>query len=214
MKRPYGRLLLLVALLGALAMLAHRPLLDAAGAALHVEDALARADAIGVLAGGIPSREAKAAELFHAGWAPQVVISRPEVTSDVRELIKLGVRPLDLQGESRMVLEKLGVPSAAILALEEPVKITESELAVVHSVSRARGYRRVILVTSPQHTRRVKVIWGRQTRDDHLEGLVVAAPVEHLSLDGWWRKRRVAEAVFHEYAGIAAIYLGLSPLMR
>ena len=207
-------LLALVALVGALALLVHRPLLQAVGSALLVEDPLARADAIVVVAGGNHGREARAAEIYRHGWAPVVVVSRQAMSSDVQKLIALGVRPLDPQGESRMVLEKLGVPTSAIVAIDEPVKITESELAVVHGVARARGYRRVILVTSPQHTRRVKVIWERENRRDHIEGLVTAAPDDDFSLDGWWRKRRAAESVAHEYAGILAISLGISRFMR
>jgi uncharacterized SAM-binding protein YcdF (DUF218 family) len=213
-RRGVAAALLSVAALAALIAVTRRPILDAVGGALHTEDRLERADAIAVLAGDAPSRAARAAGLFREGWAPAVIISRPETTSGVRALVALGVRPLDLQGESRMVLEKLGVPASRIVALSEPAKITEAELAGLHAFARERGYRRVILVTSPQHTRRVKIIWGRQTREDRLEGLVVSAPAEDFSLDGWWRKRRVAEAVVHEYLGIAALYLGLSPHLR
>ncbi|PYO37503.1 MAG: hypothetical protein DMD86_02755, partial [Candidatus Rokuibacteriota bacterium] len=61
---------------------------------------------------------------------------------------------------------------------------------------------------------RVKVIWSRQDREDHIEGLVVPAPNDDFSVDGWWRRRRAAEAVLHEYLGILVIYLGISELMR
>jgi hypothetical protein len=29
-------------------------------------------------------------------------------------------------------------------------------------------------------------------------------------VDGWWRHRRMAEGVLHEYLGLLAIYLGVS----
>ena len=206
--------LAVAATLVGIAALAHRPLFQAIGQALHADDPPRRADAIAVLAGDASSRGAEAARLFREGWAPAVVVSKPETTVDVRRLIALGVRPLDLQGESRLVLEKLGVPPDRIIALGQTVRITESELAVVHALARERGYRRLILVTSPQHTRRVKVIWSRLAREDGIEGLVVSAPADDFSLDGWWRKRRVAEAVLHEYLGLAAIYLGIGPLLR
>src|SRR5262249_53959869 len=168
-------------------------------------------DAIVVLAGGTPSREAKAAAVFHAGWAPRVIISRAIMPSDVRALLALGVRPLDLQGEARLALEKYGVPPDCIVALADEVKITESELGRVYAFAHGRGYRRVILVTSLQHTRRVKVIWEHAAPAGEIEALVIPAPVEDFSLDRWWRKRRTAEAVLHEYLGILLIYLGLSP---
>jgi uncharacterized SAM-binding protein YcdF (DUF218 family) len=206
------------ALLGlcALTLLAacHRPLLRLVGAALVVEDPPQHADAIVVVAGGTPSREAVAATLFRQGWAPRVIISRAVTTPAVRELIALGVRPLDLQGESRLALEKYGVAPDRIVSLGVPVTTTEPELAVVRDVARAERYRRVILVTSPPHARRVRLIWSREGTADHIEGLVVAAPNIEFAVDGWWRRRRAAEALLHEYLGLLAIYLGISSLMR
>jgi uncharacterized SAM-binding protein YcdF (DUF218 family) len=209
-RRLLGAVLIALVLV---AVLAHRSILGAIGAALVVEDPLEQADAIVVLAGGMPSRETKAAALYRDGWAPRVIISRPPVTADLRELIRTGIRPRDLQGDSRLVLEKHGVPSDRIVEVTETAATTEAELRLVHALAHERGYRRVILVTWPPHTRRVKVIWERETRRDRLDGRVVVAPIEDFSLDGWWRKRRVAEAVLHEYLGLLLIYLGLSPYM-
>lgn len=213
-RRVLAGVLIALAGLTAVAVLCHRPILKLIAAALVVEDRLERADAIVVVAGGTPSREAKAAALFREGWAPRLIVSQPVESSYVRELTALGVRPLDLQGESMLVLERYGVPRDRIVAVPEPSTNTESELQLVQKLARGRGYRRVILVTSPQHTRRVHVIWSRASADDHIEGLVVPAPTSEFSVDGWWRKRGAAEAVLHEYLGILAIYLGISHLMR
>jgi uncharacterized SAM-binding protein YcdF (DUF218 family) len=216
---PRGRRVVGGALLGLCVLLlliaaCHRPLLRLVGAALVVEDPLRHADAIVVVAGGTPSREAMAAALFREGWAPRVVISRPFITPEGRELNTLGVRSLDLQGEARLALEKYGVPPDRIVSLGVSVRTTEPELAVVHGVARAEGYRRVILVSSPPHARRVKLIWSRESGTSRIEGLVVAAPSSEFAVDGWWRRRRAAEALLHEYLGLLAIYLGISPLMR
>jgi uncharacterized SAM-binding protein YcdF (DUF218 family) len=83
----------------------------------------------------------------------------------------------------------------------------------VAEAARARGWRRVILVTSPQHSRRVKLVWTRET-SGRVEGLVALAKEDDFQSDGWWRKRRQAEAVLHEYLGLAAIYLGVSKYLN
>jgi uncharacterized SAM-binding protein YcdF (DUF218 family) len=206
----------LVAFVGLFVVLsaAHRPLLGLIAAGLVVEDRLEYADAIVVVAGGTPSREAVAAELFRQGWAPRVVISRPATTNSIGQLTALGVRLLDLQGEARLVLEKYGVPPDRIVPVQEAARTTERELDLVHKLARAQGYRRVILVTSPEHTRRVKVVWTRENRSRAIEDIVVPARDSDLDLDDWWRKRRSAETVLHEYLGLAAIYLGISRLMN
>jgi uncharacterized SAM-binding protein YcdF (DUF218 family) len=197
----------------ALAVVAHGPALRLIGRALVVEDPVAKADAIVVVAGGTPSREDAAAALFREGLAPDVVLSNPLTPDRVRQLITMGARRLDYQGESRLVLEQRGVPAQAIVALPQPVKTTEAELKVVGELARSRGWRRVILVTSPQHSRRVKLVWSRQAPAD-IQSIVRIAQDDDF-LDGdWWRQRRAAEAVLHEYLGLAAIYLGISPLLR
>ena len=209
-----GRGLVVAALvLVALAVVAHGPALRLIGRALVVEDPIAKADAIVVVAGGTPSREDAAAALFREGLASNVVLSNPFTPDRVRDLITMGVRRFDYQGEARVVLEHRGVPAEAIVALPQSVKTTEAELKVVGELARSRGWRRVILVTSPQHSRRVKLAWSRQAPADIQSIVRVAQDDEFLDGD-WWRQRRAAEAVLHEYLGLAAIYLGISPLLR
>jgi uncharacterized SAM-binding protein YcdF (DUF218 family) len=215
---PRARIRLAVAGLTAaalviLAVAALQPALRLVGRALVVEDALAASDAVVVVAGGIPTREATAAELYRRGWAPLIVLSNNFTPDRVRELIALGARRLDYQGESRLVLEKHGVPGGAIVALPVPVKTTEAELKVVAEAAQARGWRRVILVTSPQHSRRVKLVWTREAAG-RVEGLVALAHDDDFPREGWWWKRRDAEAVLHEYLGLAAIYLGVSKYLN
>jgi uncharacterized SAM-binding protein YcdF (DUF218 family) len=197
----------------ALVVVGHGSVLRLIGRALVVEDPVAKADAIVVVAGGTPSREEAAARLFREGLAPDVVLSNQFTPDRVRQLITMGARRFDYQGESRVVLEQRGVPAQAIVALSQPVKTTEAELKVVGEAARSRGWRRVILVTSPQHSRRVKLVWSRQAPAD-IESIVRVAQDDDF-LDGdWWRKRREAEAILHEYLGLAAIYLGISPLLK
>jgi len=194
-------------------VLGHAPAFRWLGTALVVEDPLQPADAIVVLAGGIPVREAAAAALYRGGLAPRVVVSNQHTPSRVNELIRMGIRAHDFQGESRLVLERHGVPPTALVLLREPVEITETELRLVGLVAQEQGWRRVILVTSPQHSRRVRLVWGRQAPAG-IEALVTLAPEDGFEVDGWWRKRREAEAVLHEYLGLAALYLRISPYFR
>lgn len=205
--------LLLLLVLVALGVLVHRPLLRAAGRALIVEDPRGQADAIVVVAGSTPSREDRAAALFREGWAPRVVVSRQFVPRRVQRLLDMGIRPLDFQGESVRALEVFGVPRSAIVALPEAVEITETEVRAVVAEARARGWRRVMLVTTASHARRVKIIWGREAGSTVEAGIAVVHD-ECSAEDGWWRRRRCSEAVLHEYLGLLALYLHISSLMR
>ncbi|HET8533062.1 MAG TPA: YdcF family protein, partial [Methylomirabilota bacterium] len=161
-RRPLLTAVLIVLAVLAMVAVAHRPLLRAAGRALVVDEPSRPGDAIVVVAGGTPGREARAAALFQAGGAPQVLVSRQFVPKRVQTLLDLGIRSLDFQGESVAALEKFGVPRSAIVTLDEPVEITETELRRVVAAAKARGWRRVTLVTSAFHARRVRLIWGRE----------------------------------------------------
>lgn len=205
-------LIALLALAG-LAALAHRPLLRATGQALVVDDPRERADAIVVVAGSTPSREETAAALFHDGRAPRVLVSRQFVPDRVQRLLDMGIRRLDFQGESVAALEKFGVPREAIVILDPPVEITETELRAVAAAARERGWRRLILVTTRFHSRRVQVIWRREA-GDAIEARLAGVPDECSGEDAWWRRRRCSESVLHEYLGLLALYLRISSLMR
>jgi uncharacterized SAM-binding protein YcdF (DUF218 family) len=207
------RLVVAALALVALSALVHGPALRMIGRALVVEDPLGKADAIVVVAGGTPSREEAAAALYRDGLAPDVVLSNQFTPERVRELIAMGARRFDYQGEARVVLERRGVPAQAIVALPSPVKTTEAELKLVGEAAEARGWRRVILVTSPQHSRRVKLVWSRQGPSS-IEGLIRVVPGDDFLEGDWWRKRRQAEAVLHEYLGLTAIYLGISAYLK
>src|SRR6266446_2446697 len=200
-RRPLLIALLVVLALVAMVAVAHRPLLRAP------------ADALVVVAGGTPSREARAAALFHAGGAPRVLVSRQFVPRRVQTLLEMGIRPLDFQGESVLVLEKLGVPRDAIVTLDQPVEITETELRQVVAAAKARGWHRITLVTSTLHARRVRLIWRREAAGAIEAGIAVTQD-ECSSEDGWWRRRRCSEAVLHEYLGLFALYLNVSSWMR
>jgi len=195
-----------------LAWAVHAPVLRWLAWNLSIEDDLAEADAIVVVAGGTPFRERAAADLYRQGWAPRVLISRPLNPDAVEALVALGVRPLDLQAESRQTLLRFGVPAGALVVLSEPARITEDELAVVKREAQTRGWRRVILVSTPEHTRRVKTIWYRGGSGE-VEAIVRGTPYGQPE-GPWWRSRRQAEAILHEYLGLMAIYLGISAWMH
>ncbi|HSE05265.1 MAG TPA: YdcF family protein [Methylomirabilota bacterium] len=213
-RRPVLVVLAILVAIGGLGVLAHRPLLRAAGHVLLVEDPPEWTDAIVVVAGSTPSREETAATLFRQGWAPRVLVSRQHVPGRVQRLIDLGIRRLDFQGESVAALEKYGVPREAIVVLDQPVEITEAELRVVAAVARERGWRRLTLVTTWWHSRRVQVIWDRET-DGTIEARLATVPDQcNAGGDPWWRRRRCSEAVLHEYLGLLALYLRISTWMR
>src|SRR5437773_2283252 len=131
--------------------------IPALGAALVVTDALQPSDAIFVLDGGTPVRELEAASLYRLGYAPRVVVARGrDAISVARQVSGEPSR----QERAVRVLRHVGVPEAAVVTLSQEVDNTVQELAADFAFATKQGLRRVILVTSANHTRRVRVIWN------------------------------------------------------
>jgi uncharacterized SAM-binding protein YcdF (DUF218 family) len=172
---------------------------------LLVNEPLARADVIFVTDGQTPQRELEGAALFLEGWAPRVALALP------RSAIPAAVQQLagepEPQQRAWQVLRRRGVPEAAIVRLERVVENTDEELQVDFDYARAHGFRRVIIVSSPYHTRRVRMIWHSRS-GDALPAIVRVTRYEPVDPSRWWRSRRSLEAVSHEVFGIANFLLG------
>ncbi|HSE93837.1 MAG TPA: YdcF family protein [Methylomirabilota bacterium] len=176
----------------------------ALGRYLVVADTLQPSDAIIVLDGRTPARELEAAALYHQGLAPRVVVARARDPYEVARALAGEPNP---QVRALRVLTRLKVPRTAIEALDRVVENTTDELAADFEHARSRGFGRVILVTSPAHTRRVRVIWNARYQAA-VPALVHPTPYDPFDTRGWWRSRRSIEYALHEIAGILHFRVG------
>ena len=160
---------------------AYAPFLQWMAAVLIVDDPLRPASAIVVLAGGPPFRALEAAALYHAGWAPHVVAT--------------GAVAWD-----RDVLLAAGVPPSAIVLTDGTPRATLEELQTVSRLVSAHN-EAVILVTSKAHTRRTRLIW-RHVTGQAASGIVRSARGDPFDPRLWWRERRLADDVVHEYLSL------------
>jgi uncharacterized SAM-binding protein YcdF (DUF218 family) len=171
-----------------------------------VDDSLSRADVIFVLSGGLPYRAEEAGKVFGMGYAPEVWIGRPE--SPVSEMEKLGVHFVGEEEYNREILIHGGVPEAAIHVLPDPVINTEEEVQEVLREMRRTGKTEIIIVTSPQHTRRVKALW-KTLSHDNFTMMIRAAHDDPFNADHWWRNTRDVMSVVRETLGLVNAWAGL-----
>lgn len=183
-----------------LVVLGGGPILRAIATFLIVEDRLEPAAAIVVMGGHLPFRAMEAAELYRAGWAPQVILTRGTQREEQQALRALNV-PISQEWElNREVLLRLGVPPSAILVLEGEAEGTLEELRIIANALRPDGAL-VILVTSKVHTRRVRLTW-RYVAGGRSRGIIRSARQDPFDPNGWWRERRFALAVVRESLGL------------
>lgn len=174
------------------------------GTWLVVADPLVPSDAIFVLDGRTPSREVEAVDLYRRGLATFIGLS---LAHDPQKVVRRLAHMPPPQEAARGILVTLGVPEPAILLMATEVANTEEELAAIAQMAHARGFRRVILVSSPSHTRRIRIMWDSRHQRS-LPALVHPSRYDEFPAKRWWRSRRSLEDVLHELGAIVNYKLG------
>jgi uncharacterized SAM-binding protein YcdF (DUF218 family) len=174
---------------------------------LIVADPLERVAVAAVMAGDTPFRAVEAAALLREGWIEQIWLTRPAVPAAEAALARFGIEYVTADDYSRAVLARLDVPAAAIHTVPDRVDSTPGELDAIAREVRRRGLDRVMIVTSPAHTRRVRTTWlalvGASPR-----ALIRPVREDPHDLVHWWRRKRDAKAVVGEWFGILNAWTG------
>jgi uncharacterized SAM-binding protein YcdF (DUF218 family) len=180
-----------------------------AGAILVREDPLARADAIFVFAGTYVERPLEAADLYLAGYAPRVVISRASLEPDAANAARArGVTLADDADLRRRLLVDVGVPEAAIITSERLHDNTAEEVQTLRELATTHGWRRVIVVSSKYHMRRVSLASRRALRGTQVTLICRASRYDPATPDRWWRRRADVRMVVTELPKLAAYAAG------
>jgi uncharacterized SAM-binding protein YcdF (DUF218 family) len=188
-------LLLLSALVAVVALRAQ--ILGALGAYLVKAGPPQKADAALVLAGdGWGHRILTAAQLDRDGFVPKVLVSGPDGAYGLHEC-DLAI-PFAVQH---------GYPESYFVHLESSARSTMTEAQAILPVIRGMGIHRLILVTSNFHTRRAGAIYRRLAPD--LKIMVVAAPDQNFTANGWWHNREAQKTFLMEWEKTVANWIGL-----
>jgi uncharacterized SAM-binding protein YcdF (DUF218 family) len=159
-RRARGRVAVSVALVLAVYLLIFQTSLPwLVAAPLRISEPPRPADAIVVLAGGVgesgqagggyQERVKTAVDLFQRGFAPRMIFESGYV---------FAFREAEIM---RDLAISTGVPAAAIL-LETSGIDTHDQISKVNTVLRQYHWRKILLVTSPYHTRRALGVWRKQ----------------------------------------------------
>jgi uncharacterized SAM-binding protein YcdF (DUF218 family) len=160
------------------------------------------ADAIVVFAGGVgesgragtgvQERVARAVDLYRDGLAPAIIFSSGYVFT---------LREAEVM---RAIAVDKGVPATAIV-LEERAANTYANVANTARILEQRGWRRILLVSSPYHMRRATMTWHKVAPSV----AVVATPPNQSQfyLHRTGASLEQIRGLLHEYAAIVAYKL-------
>jgi hypothetical protein len=181
---------ILLALTGSLVLVPalRRPILQAAGRALVVNDPLEPADIIvlSVDSGGAGLLEA--ADLVHRGISARVgIFANPTDPAD-DELVRRGVISEAASGQSIRQLSALGVVGAE--QVPGTVTGTEAEGNSLFDWCDQKKFRSVLVVSTADHSRRLRRVLRRSGRGHPVKVTVRSASFSAFDPDRWWDTRR------------------------
>lgn len=189
------KLALMLLVLAGLVYFGHGFLLDKAGKYIYAKDELKPVDVIVVLSGESEERVVYGAKLFKEGWARKnrIIMTGGPVVGRHTEA-----------GLMKELAEELGVPGKYVL-LADKSRSTEEDAKYTGEIMKRYGFKSIILVTSPYHSRRAAVIFKKM-----LQGArIISAPADKswFSFDDWWKRTRDRDVVLSEYSKFIRLWI-------
>lgn len=178
------------------------------GAWLVREDPLTKADAIYVLGGTVFERPLEARDLYAAGWAPIIVLTQQRADWGELWLAEQGITFESGVKQQVDLLERLGVPRGAVEIIGEQDSTADEADALLELI-RLRGWSRVIVVTSKQHTRRAGLAM-RRVIGNNGRVVVRASRYDRSDVDRWWANRSTLRFTLFETQRLMAYWVGLA----
>lgn len=168
-----------------------QPLLNSLGSALVRADDLEKCDAIVVLAGDYRGERMQTGiELWKRGFGTSLVFWGGQA------YWRFSYSDLYIEQ-----LEAAGVPRESAVWSEKELseRSTVGEAREILRLLRERGFRSMILVTSPFHTRRAGWVFDREVGKHGIRVLVHPSGDSVVRLQGWWNDRESAKMIILEY---------------
>jgi uncharacterized SAM-binding protein YcdF (DUF218 family) len=168
--------------------------LTAAAGYLIVSDGPHPADALIVLGGGTGDREQTGAQLYRAGYAPEVL-----TTGESLQLVGVPATFADLSAQA---LERAGVPAERIHRLSTSAS-TCDDARLSRQVLADLGAQSLIVVSDPFHMRRAMMLFEREYAGSGIRLIPVAASPSWFDLNRWWTREKEYRVVVEEYIKLA-----------
>jgi len=176
---------------------------------LSPQDPLTKADAIFVLAGTVAERPLEAADLYQAGYAPRILVTRDQPEQAVAIAGTRGAHlPERYQLNLDMLLE-LGVPRAALVVPDRVHGNTAAEAQTLRDVALKQGWKKVIVVSSTYHLRRVALVCRRQLKGTGVQIVLHATRYDPSVPARWWTRRSDIRWIVSEVPKLLAYSIGL-----
>ena len=147
-----------------------------------------------VLNGGPETRPFVAAAMVKAGLVNKVLLTTASPTPDTEN----GTLPPEHEIVSR-VLQARGVNAEQIDVIPGEIASTYDEACALSRFLQAHPAESVAIVTNDFHTRRTRSVFQRVIGDTSVRLSFVAAPVDYIRSDNWWKSAAGMKLYATEY---------------
>jgi hypothetical protein len=168
-------------------VLLRAPLLRDMGRMLVAEDPVTPADAIVLTVDVGSAGVLEAADLVRAGIATRVAVFADPLGVAELEFARRGYKVEQKSAALVRMLANLGVPDAKQIPLAQAGTQAESE--VLPGWCEVNGIVSVVVVASPDHSRRVRRTFRRTTKGRRLRVMVRPTRVATFNPETWWQTR-------------------------
>ncbi len=169
------------------------------GRFLIVADPLKSADAILPLAGGL-ERVSHAAILYRDRYASWFILSDMALAPDT---------PTNYAIQAREEALRFGISNEAILLISGRVTTTYEEAINVRAMMQEKNWTSLIVVTSPSHTRRARLIFRNVLRGTGISVSIQPVRNHWYSADSWWKSEEGRRETWLEYLKLALYFVGI-----
>lgn len=158
------------------------PILTSFAQFLICEDSLQQADAIFVLSGGGYDRGNEAAAIYKQKYASKIVCTG---ANPMYELRVFGIDTLECN-MTAINLRRHQIPDSAIVVVPQGTS-TKQEATVIYNYCQKHNFKTIILVSSKLHTRRSKMVFDKENKDQQLKIVVRGAGSSRYNELTWWQ---------------------------
>jgi uncharacterized SAM-binding protein YcdF (DUF218 family) len=148
-----------------------------------VNDPPAKADAIVVLGGGANFRSFEAVRLYHAGWAPTILV----MNSELRATDRLGLTIPESELVRRILLSN-AIPAEVVQVVGTNLTSTHDEALTLKQWAGDAHATSVLIPTGTFHSRRVRWVFRKAFRDAPTRLAVTSIAPEECR--DWWKQEK------------------------
>ncbi|MBA3639520.1 MAG: YdcF family protein [Acidobacteriota bacterium] len=179
------------------------------GRFLIIDEPIQPAEALVVLAGARVDRWLEAVDLYREGKGKNILLS-PGYLEPAE--VRLRANGIDYPAATDLIrnaMVQMGIPANVITSIPEGMDNTAHEALFAARIARERGWKSIVVVTSPYHTRRSLFAFQRELLGTGIDVQVRGTRYDDIDPDRWWKRRHDFRYVTWELQKYIAYRLGV-----